>query len=86
VQGNLSPHFHRREIEEFRQNKFCGKQPDGKNLLNVDYIALSNIVSHKYSINNFDLCLIELSKLNNFKKIEGYKQLIVYKNKQKLFL
>ena len=52
-----------------------------KNLLNVDYIALSDLVSHKWSINNFDLCLIELSNLDNFERIGSFKQLIVYKNK-----
>ena len=43
VQGHLGTHFNRREIEEFRQYKFCGKQKDGKKLLNVDYIALSDL-------------------------------------------
>ena len=81
VQGHLGTHFNRREIEEFRQYKFCGKQKDGKKLLNVDYIALSDLVSHAWSINNFNLCLMELNKLGDFERIDTYKQLIVYKKR-----
>ena len=82
VQGHLGTHFNRKEIEEFRQYKFCGKKQDGENLLNVDYIALSSLVSHAWSINNFNLCLLELSNLDNFERIDSFKQLIVFKNNQ----
>ena len=81
MEGHLGTHFNRREIEKFRQYKFCGKQKDGKKLLNVDYIALSDLVSHAWSINNFNLCLMELNKLDDFERIETYKQLIVYKKR-----
>ena len=82
VQGHLGPHFHRRGIEEFRQYKYCGKQPDGKNLLEVDYIALSNLVGHAWSINDMELCLIELNKLDDYERITKYNQLIVFKKIQ----
>ena len=82
VQGHLGPHFHRRGIEEFRQYKYCGKQPDGKNLLEVDYIALSNLAGHAWTINDMELCIIELNKLDDYERVTKYNQLIVFKKIQ----